>query len=427
MAYISVEGLPAVGKSELLAALRLYYPGQVLVLPELVKETAEREGLDLFRDRDRLAQAMLAALPARQGQIRAALNQSLTVVEESHLAVHAAYAASLGDDAFLRQFQRAEQAILWPDRFVRLEVPIAVSVARQAARGDPRYTVPADVLARMLGWLSAWHAQRGSDLHVLDADRPPHAVLADLVSALGLGYRPHVYQDVIPYLFLLGRPASGKSELIQFLTSLPPDERAVAYHLGRLRVLDDFPILWQKFVEDDLWEEVGKGRLVSRRCGENYAVADDHAWPFLILSLNQEISRRPPAPGETALVEFSRGGTRGYRDALARLAPEVLASGAILYLQVSFEESWRRNVARYDRARRDGLLTHSVPREEMERTYRSDDWTELAPTPRGHVEAQGIRVPYVTVVNEPEPKTPDDFARRFHPALEDLHRLWQRR
>jgi len=251
--------------------------------------------------------------------------------------------------------------------------------------------------------------------------------LGDLASTLGLAYRPHVYGNVFPYLLLLGRPAAGKSELIQFLTGLPANERASAYHLGRLRVADDFPILWGKFVEDDTWEQVGRGRLHSRRSGENYAVADDYLWPFLILRLGEELIRNPARPEETVLVEFARGGPTAYRDALARLAPGVLQAGAILYLDVPFEESWRRNLARYDRARRDGILTHSVPREEMERTYARDDWTTLAPRGSGYIEPQGIRVPYVTVPNTPEPKTEEDFAQRFRPALDALWDLWERK
>lgn len=190
---------------------------------------------------------------------------------------------------------------------------------------------------------------------------------------------------------------------------------------------DGFPILWEKFIEDDIWEDVGKGRLISARAEENYYVTCDFTWPFLIEKLNQRIEREPVLPGRTLLVEFSRGGEGAYRKALARLSRRALERGAILYLDVSFEESWRRNQARYDRDRRGGILTHAVPWEEMERTYRTDDWRELAPEPAGYLEVQGARVPYVTVANEPEPLTPDDFADRYRPAFEELYRLWKKR
>ncbi len=425
--HISVEGLPALGKSEILSVLRLYYPEQVVVLPELVKEAAERGGIGLFRDRTRLSEAIWALLPEREATVRNAIAAGKTLVEESHLGVHAAYATALGDAPFLAQLAARERDILWPDRFVRLAAPLPVSLARQEARGDRRYMVEADVLERMLSSLDDWHAKRGSDLRHVDADRPPAEVLRDLVAAVDLPYTPHPSRGVIPYLFLLGRPAAGKSELIQFLTQLPPDRRVEEYYVGRIRVADDFPLLWKLFVEDDLWERVGRGRFHSRRSGENYAVADDHLWPFLILRLGEELIRNPARPGETVLVEFARGGPAAYREALPLFSPAVLQAVAILYLDVPFEESWRRNLARYDRARRDGILTHSVPREEMERTYAHDDWTTLAPANAGHIALHGVQIPYITVPNVPEPIRRDDFAQRFRPAFDRLWGLAQAR
>ncbi len=424
--YACVEGLPALGKSEVLALLRLYFP-DLLVLPELVKEVADRENLDPFREREKLAQALWEALPQRQALIRAAWAEGRTVLEESHLGVHAAFSAALGDQGFLETFGRRETEILWPELFLRLDAPLEVSLLRQAVRGDARYAVPAEVLSRASGWLSAWHARRGDRVEVIPADRPPQEVVAAVVNALGLRYVPHPSPLVIPYLVLLGRPASGKTELIRFLQGLPATERANAYHLGALRVLDDFPLLWEKFVEDDVWELLGRGRLHSRRCAENYAVDDPDLWDFLLHRVNAGVLGRPAQPGETVIVEFSRGGPNAYRRALSLLLPGVLAEGAILYLSVSYQESLRRNRARYQQDRRDDPLTHSVPEEEMARTYREDDWAVLAPAEAGYLTVAGQRVPYVTVRNEPEPKAFGDFVRRFWPALEELFWLWKNR
>lgn len=425
--YIAVEGLPALGKSEVLALLRLYFPRQVLVLSELVKDVAEKENLNLFRDRPRLTKALLEALPKRQSLIRSALSRGLTVVEESHLGVHAAYSAALEDRDFLALFHSLEEKVLWPELFVRLEALLEVSALRQEARGDPRYAVPKEILSRMAGWLSAWHARRGDRVEIIYADQSPERVVAALIEVLGLRYNPYSEAQVFPYLLLLGRPASGKSELIHFLNQMPLFERAFAYHIGAIRVVDDFVYLWQKFVEDDLWEEIGRGRLHSRRVGENYAVEDQDLWNFLILRVNQEVTASPPRAGETVIIEFSRGGSRAYGEALSLITPTVLEQGAILYLHVSYEESMRRNLARYDRNRRDGILTHSVPQDEMLKTYRIDDWLSLASEDAGYLAVRGFRVPYVTVKNEPEPKSFADFSRRFKPALEELYQLWKNR
>ena len=68
------------------------------------------------------------------------------------------------------------------------------------------------------------------------------------------------HREVLPYLILLGRPAAGKSELIQFLKSLPSNERAERYHVGTIQGFDDSPVLREKFIENDIWEKVGRGR-----------------------------------------------------------------------------------------------------------------------------------------------------------------------
>ncbi|MCD5407984.1 hypothetical protein LR090_01850 [Candidatus Bipolaricaulota bacterium] len=268
MGYVTLEGLPALGKSELLSAIRLFYPGQVLVLPELVKEVGEREGLDPFRERDRLNRAVLAALPRRQEEIKKALAQGLIVVEESHLAVHAAYSAALGDGDFLAEFEKLEKKLLWPDQFLALEAPIPVSLARQAARAESRWQVGRELLERMQGWLSTWHARRGDEVLSIDADRPPQEVLVELAGALGLAYRSLPAGEVLSYLILLGRPAAGKSELIQFLRGLPPDERAECYHLGTIQVLTIFLFCGRsssRTTSGRMWERAGSSPPGRRR------------------------------------------------------------------------------------------------------------------------------------------------------------------
>jgi hypothetical protein len=229
-----------------------------------------------------------------------------------------------------------------------------------------------------------------------------------------------------PLLFLLGRPASGKSELIDFMRSTPTEERMLRYHIGSLTVVDDFPILWQKFIEDDVWERVGGRRLFSERAGENYRVSDDGIWPFLteMLRRKAEDALDAGSSDSTLLVEFSRGTSPGYRESLEQLSPLLARGGAILYLDVSFEESWRRNVARYDAKRKAGILTHSVPRVEMERTYAVDDWRTIAAARSGWIGIADARVPFVRMGNEPELVEREALDLRYHEALTTLHGLW---
>jgi len=426
--HVIVEGLPAVGKSEALALLARFYPRTIRVLPELVKSVVEEERIDLFRERARLTQALALAVPRRRAEVEAALRAGFLCLEESHLGVHYAYAVALADTGFLEAYPDLERQAPRPDLYVRLDIPVSESVARQAARGTPAYDVREEVLAQVSTELSHWHADRGSPLVVLDADRPPGEMLTDLEEALGLTYFRRQADSAFDVLLLLGRPASGKSEFIDFMTRVPGTERVRLFHIGSFSVVDDFPILWQRFEEDDLRERLGRPRLHSRRCDGNYAVTDDELWNSLIEKIGGKVERALATLGtssRTMIVEFSRGGPTGYADALAHLPRSVLSRAAILYLSVSFDESWRRNLARYDEARRDGILTHSVPREEMQRTYRIDDWNTIAGEPLGTLDIAGIKVPYATMVNEPESTDPVVLARRCAEALDPLHSAWR--
>jgi hypothetical protein len=229
---------------------------------------------------------------------------------------------------------------------------------------------------------------------------------------------------VFEFLLLLGRPACGKSEFIDYMVRAESAERAARYHLGELRVVDDFVFLWRRFEEDDEREKRGLPRLVSLPADTGYRVADDAVWDLLIDDIGSSLAPQlaaPPKPGDTTLIEFSRGRQVGYGRALRRLSPQLLRRAAILYIEVTFEESWRRNLARYDAAKRDGILTHSVPRSEMERNYLTDDWSELTSGRRhGRVALGEASVPFVTMNNEPESTDPVELDRRYAEALDAL-------
>lgn len=431
MRYVVIEGLPAAGKSELLGLLERFYPNQVRILPELVKTTVEQHGIDLFRERGRLTAALVKALPERKRAVKDILAQGLTCLEESHLGVHLAYSHALGDESFVaayKELAQEDRAAPVPDAYVRLGISPAVSVSRQEARGTPDFFVGEDALARMLNALQGWHLEQGTSLATIAAERPASEVIRDVESFLGLTYTGEKSSpgEAVDVLLLLGRPGGGKSEFIDFMYKSDAKRRRERFHLGAIRVLDDFPILWEKFLEDDVWESITGARRDSRPSGGNYIVSNDDLWPFLIEQLNRraEPILQSGAGGETLIIEFARGGASGYRDALERLSPAVLSRAAILYISVPFEESWRRNVARYDEARRGGILTHSVPREEMERSYGIDDWDALAPDPAGMISVGSMSIPYVTLNNVPELKDPDKLARRYGDALDKLYAVW---
>jgi hypothetical protein len=184
--------------------------------------------------------------------------------------------------------------------------------------------------------------------------------------------------DAFDVLILIARPAAGKSEIIDYLKRTPEPERRARFHAGELAELDDFPMIWTWFDEDRLLEQMGQPRL---HTDARQYFLHDYFWDVLIERLGLGYARllrdRPAfhAGGGTALVEFARGAQHGgFRQAFAHVPPEMLRRGAILYVQVSWEESLRKNRARRNAAKPDSILEHSLPDEKMVFLYRESDW-----------------------------------------------------
>ncbi|MBW2459220.1 MAG: hypothetical protein JRI68_32280, partial [Deltaproteobacteria bacterium] len=94
------------------------------------------------------------------------------------------------------------------------------------------------------------------------------------------------------HIILNGRPGGGKSELIDFLKGCPVPRRAERYHIGEIVELDDFVWLWDKFVEDDLWEQLGEERRFSRTVEHGYVQTEgDRLLDVLCLKFNRVIER----------------------------------------------------------------------------------------------------------------------------------------
>ncbi len=236
--------------------------------------------------------------------------------------------------------------------------------------------------------------------------------------------------NIFEHLFILGRPASGKSEFLDFMSKLSDPERAKRFHIGKMRVLDDFVWLWEKFLEDDLWEKVKGKRLHSKPDGNEYLLDSADLFDFLMEKINAEVCKKY-LPNDsfyadhTLLIEFARGGERPYKGSLERLAPEIYKRSAILYVEVSGEESIRRNEARYREQLKHTVLAHKCPDKDMQRFYKEDDWPLLTDKkPSGYITLNGIEVPFVTMLNEPESTDPAVLGPRYGDALERLWELW---
>lgn len=240
-------------------------------------------------------------------------------------------------------------------------------------------------------------------------------------------------QQTFDALVLIGRPASGKSEMIAFLKTTPSDIRAREYRIANPDVIDDFPMLWTWFEEDHILSTVlERPRIHTDDAG--YFRHDD-LWHLLIERISLEYHKRlrdDPAYHDhtTVIVEFARSSEHGgYAQALGHLSDDLLSRAAILYIYVSFEESLRKNRRRYNPERPDSILEHGLPDDKLARLYRNDDWNTFSVRDPEYVTIRSIRVPYVVFENEDDVTTnsTDLMASRLRSVLERLWELQRRR
>ncbi|MCK5005829.1 MAG: hypothetical protein KAR73_00485 [Spirochaetales bacterium] len=228
----------------------------------------------------------------------------------------------------------------------------------------------------------------------------------------------------------MGRPASGKSEIIDYLGKLDPDQRRSRFHLGELEVVDDFPMLWAWFEEDKLLAEMGKPPLHTG--GDGY-FKEDYLWDLLIRRLCLEYKKRKTEDpslheGSTVIIEFSRGSEHGgYRRAFEQMSVDVLEAAAVLYLQVSFEESLRKNHKRFNPEAPHSILEHSLPEAKMKRLYGIDDWSELSRSDSRFLLLKDLKIPYSVFENEADFTTTggEELGRRLAGCFEALWRIYR--
>jgi hypothetical protein len=222
-------------------------------------------------------------------------------------------------------------------------------------------------------------------------------------------------KDTFDIIILNGRPAAGKSEVIDYLKSVPVDERIRRFHIGEFEELDDFPILWERFEDDDIYEKHGKPRLISDtsfeyegKTYEGYTFKDLFFWQFLILKLNALYSKKlrdDPRYHDhtTAIFEFARGSQHGgFAQAYEYLSEEVLSRAATMYIKVSWDESLRKNRRRYNPDRPDSILEHALEDKKIEFLYKESDWETFSSGDPGYLRVKDHRVPFAIFDNEPE-------------------------
>jgi len=231
----------------------------------------------------------------------------------------------------------------------------------------------------------------------------------------------------LPLLFLIGRPAAGKSEIIDFLKRVTASTRAETFHIGHFLEIDDFPMIWSWFEEDDILSRMGKPRLHTDKKG--YFLFPE-LWHVLIRRLELEYWKKKEDglldADTTVIIEFSRGKEHGgFREAFANFSDELLQQAAALYIDVSFAESLRKNRRRFNPSKPHSILEHALPDEKIKRLYEESDWQDLS---AGHPERLCLgerEIPYMVFANHDDVTSGSDelLGARLR---ECLHTLWKR-
>ena len=233
-------------------------------------------------------------------------------------------------------------------------------------------------------------------------------------------------------LLLIARPAAGKSEIIDYLKGVPPEERARRFHVSKLDEIDDFPMIWSWFEQDALLDKMGRPRLYTDSGGY---FLQNYFWDLLIERIGLEYRKRQrdlphDAEPTTTLIEFSRGSEHGgYRSAFSHLSRPILAKAALLYVDVTWEESLRKNRKRFNPEKPDSILEHSLSDEKMERLYKETDWGEVSREDPHYLSVAGLRIPYVVFDNSDDVTTRrgDALGLRLEGAFKDLWTLYEDR
>ncbi len=227
-------------------------------------------------------------------------------------------------------------------------------------------------------------------------------------------------------IFLIGRPAAGKSEIIRYLKECGTSERMRRFKIGEFIEVDDFPMLWAWFEEDALLSRMGKPRLHSTDDG---FFKHQYQWDLLIqridLDYHKILDDEGCSGGKTAVLEFARGSEHGgWKGAFKHFSDDVLKKGAALYINVDFSESLRKNRRRFNPKKPHSILEHGLPDEKLTKLYKDSDWDEFSAGDDSYLHINGIRVPYVVFENMDDVTTGggSPLGDRLEEAL---GRLWE--
>jgi len=188
------------------------------------------------------------------------------------------------------------------------------------------------------------------------------------------------------FVFLLGRPGSGKSAVYRMLGQRLREE-GLASDITRI---DDFPVLKELLDRDTEFK-----RHYRKEGG--FVVTDFTILDDVLGEINSKIKELEQS-GRVTFVEFARA---RYANALKNFDREVLDHSLILYIYCPFDVCVERNVRRFRENRGKDIDEHIVPTDIMEHYYRYDDYEELCLKSEAELKRHAP-VPLVVVRNDVE-------------------------
>jgi hypothetical protein len=209
------------------------------------------------------------------------------------------------------------------------------------------------------------------------------------------------------YVFLLGRPGCGKSALYRQLKKRILDSGQAK----AVERVDDFPKLWARCLEDDAREREGQDRIYSTPAPTSdghYRLTDYSVFDEILKEVNTDVLQID-RPDHLVFIEYSRP---SYVQAIQNFDRRILAHCIAIYMDVSFEICWARNVARSKAALAGCGDDHLVPRRIMEEQYLHDD-------PHSFIRyMQDQNIPVFVVNNEAEGE--DHLREQVEALISDL-------
>jgi len=250
--------------------------------------------------------------------------------------------------------------------------------------------------------------------------------MAIITEPIGIKMRNN---NIFKILLLIARPAAGKSEIIDYLKSVPLENRIKRFHIGQMTEIDDFPMLWTWFEEDALLRKMGHDPIHTDAHGY---FLKQYFWDLLIERIGLEYEKRIRDIADyeesyTTIVEFSRGAEHGgYRSAFNHLTQEMIENMAVLYIDVPWEESLRKNRKRFNPEKPDSILEHSLPDAKLERLYKESDWQEVSKEDEKYLSIQGQKVPYCVFENYDDitSQPGGGLGSRLEARLTELWNFW---